>query len=320
MFFFLGFVFEIGICSLSLYRILKLINMLVKFDYAMKTLLRNKANFDVLEGFIEVFLGKKCTIINLLESEANQEDEEDKYNRVDIKAVDENGEIFIVEVQTTRYTYYMERVLFGVSKAVVEQLENGDDYGKIHKIYSISIVYYDFGVGEDFIYEGKTSFIGLHKNDTLKISRKEDLTLEEIERNDSRQYKFTKFDAGDIMPVYYIIRVRQFRESARNAMNEWMEFLKNNSIRPDTTVPGLEKAKEKLQYEKMTPEQRARYDRHRESLHNEYDAIRWATASGKVEGRDERSIEIAISMKKDGMPNNIIAKYTGLPEDLIEGL
>ncbi|MCQ2253781.1 MAG: Rpn family recombination-promoting nuclease/putative transposase, partial [Bacteroidales bacterium] len=128
--------------------------MLVKFDYAMKTLLRNKANFDVLEGFIEVFLGKKCKILNILESESNQESEEDKYNRVDIKAVDDKGEIFIVEVQTTRYTYYMERILFGVSKAVVEQVENGDDYGKIKKVYSISIIYYDFGIGEDFIYEG----------------------------------------------------------------------------------------------------------------------------------------------------------------------
>ncbi len=310
--------------------------MLVKFDYAMKTLLRNKANFDVLEGFIEVFLGKKCTIINLLESEANQEDEEDKYNRVDIKAVDENGEIFIVEVQTTRYTYYMERVLFGVSKAVVEQLENGDDYGKIHKIYSISIVYYDFGVGEDFIYEGKTSFVGLHKNDTLKISRKEDLTLEEIERNDSRQYKFTKFDAGDIMPVYYIIRVKQFRESARNAMNEWMEFLKNNSIRPDTTVPGLEKAKEKLQYEKMSEEERAAYRRYMENLRDansviatsrfeglqegEKIGVEKGRAEGLAEGEKRKAIEIAKNLKSLGVELQIIIKSSGLTADEIANI
>ncbi len=265
--------------------------MLVKFDYAMKTLLRNKANFDVLEGFIEVFLGKKCTILNILESESNQESEEDKYNRVDIKAVDDKGEIFIVEVQTTRYTYYMERILFGVSKAVVEQINNGEDYGKIKKVYSISIIYYDFGIGEDFIYEGKTSFVGLNKNDKLKISRKEDLTLEEIEKGDSRQYKYTNMEPGDIMPVYYLIRVKQFRESARNAMNEWMNFLKNNSISPDTTVPGLEKAKEKLDVERMSPEEKAKYKRHQESLHNEFDAIRWATASGKVEGREKGRAE-----------------------------
>ena len=296
--------------------------MLVKFDYAMKTLLRNKANFDVLEGFIEVFLGKKCKILNILESESNQESEEDKYNRVDIKAVDDEGEIFIVEVQTTRYTYYMERILFGVSRAVVEQINSGDDYGKIKKVYSISIIYYDFGIGEDFIYEGRTSFVGLNKNDKLKISRKEDLTLEEIEKGDSRQFKYTNLEPGDIMPVYYLIRVNQYRESVRNAMTEWMDFLKNNSIRSDTTVPGLETAREKLDFEKMTPEEKARYLRHQESLHNEFDAIRWATASGKVEGRaegrKERSIEIARSLKTANVDIEVIMASTGLTKEEIE--
>ncbi|MCQ2973618.1 MAG: Rpn family recombination-promoting nuclease/putative transposase [Bacteroidales bacterium] len=124
---------------------------LIRFDYAMKKLLRNKANFDILEGFIEVFLGKKCKIQSILESEGNQNDIEDKFNRVDIKAQDEDGEIFIVEVQTTRYTYFLERLLYGVSKAIVEQLDAGDIYGKIRKVYSISIVYYDFGEGEDYL-------------------------------------------------------------------------------------------------------------------------------------------------------------------------
>lgn len=292
--------------------------MFVKFDYAMKTLLRNKANYDVLEGFIEVFLGKKCKILNILESESNQESEEDKYNRVDIKAVDDKGEIFIVEVQTTRYTYYMERILFGVSKAVVEQIENGDDYGKIKKVYSISIIYYDFGIGEDFIYEGRTSFVGVNKNDKLKISRKEDLTLEEIEKGDSRQFKYTNLEPGDIMPVYYLIRVNQYRESVRNAMTEWMDFLKNNSIRPDTQVPGLNTAKEKLEFDRMSPEEKARYLRHQESLHNEFDAIRWATASGKVEGRKERSIEIARSLKASNIDINVIMASTGLTQKEIE--
>ena len=73
---------------------------LIRFDYAMKKLLRNKANFGVLEGFIEVILGKKCKIQAILESEGNQDTSEEKFNRVDIKAQDEDGEIFVVEVQT----------------------------------------------------------------------------------------------------------------------------------------------------------------------------------------------------------------------------
>ena len=99
---------------------------LIRFDYAIKKLLRNKGGFGILEGFIEVFLGKKCKIQSILESESNKANEDDKYNRVDIKAEDEDGEIFIVEVQTSRYTYYLERILFGVSKAVTEQVTEGD--------------------------------------------------------------------------------------------------------------------------------------------------------------------------------------------------
>ncbi|MBR4266302.1 MAG: Rpn family recombination-promoting nuclease/putative transposase, partial [Bacteroidales bacterium] len=150
----------------------------IRFDWAIKKLLRDKANFGVLEGFIEVFLGKPdCKIIEILESESNNINEDDKFNRVDIKAKSSNGEIFIVEIQLTRYVHYMERVLFGVSKAITEQMKDGDDYGKIKKVYSISIVYYDFGKGNDYLYVGNTKFIGVHSKDELIISEKEELSL-----------------------------------------------------------------------------------------------------------------------------------------------
>lgn len=69
-------------------------DFLVRFDFAIKKLLRNKANFAILEGFIDVFLGKKCKIQEILESESNQLDSEDKFNCVDIKAKDYKGEIY----------------------------------------------------------------------------------------------------------------------------------------------------------------------------------------------------------------------------------
>ena len=53
----------------------------IRFDWAMKRLLRNKANYAVLEGLLTTLLEEKVTIQKLLESESNQEDEFDKYNR-----------------------------------------------------------------------------------------------------------------------------------------------------------------------------------------------------------------------------------------------
>ena len=63
----------------------------IRFDWAVKRMLRDKANFDVLEGLINVLLGEKITIEEILESEGNQDAVDDKFNRVDIKARDANG-------------------------------------------------------------------------------------------------------------------------------------------------------------------------------------------------------------------------------------
>ena len=57
---------------------------LIRFDWAMKRLLRQKSNFSVLEGFLSVLIGQEVKIINLKESESNQEHIKAKFNRVDI--------------------------------------------------------------------------------------------------------------------------------------------------------------------------------------------------------------------------------------------
>ena len=117
----------------------------IRFDWAVKRLLRNKANFGVLEGFLTVLLGEPIRIVEILESEGNQQRENDKFNRVDIKARNSKDEIIIVEVQNTREIYYLERILFGVAKAITEHIELGELYSQVKKVYSISILYFDIG-------------------------------------------------------------------------------------------------------------------------------------------------------------------------------
>ena len=109
----------------------------IRFDWAVKRLLRQKANFDVLEGFLTVLLGEEVKIIELLESESNQQSVDDKFNRVDIKAKNSKGEIIIVEIQNTRELYYLERILYGVAKAITEHISLGERYYEVKKIYSI---------------------------------------------------------------------------------------------------------------------------------------------------------------------------------------
>ena len=56
----------------------------VRFDWAMKRLLRNKANYGVLEGFLSTLFDQKVRINRILESESNRESEYEKSNRVDL--------------------------------------------------------------------------------------------------------------------------------------------------------------------------------------------------------------------------------------------
>jgi len=90
----------------------------IRFDWAMKRLLRNKANYAVLEGFMCSLLNEKFKINRFLDSESNQQTENDKFNRVDILAENEKGEFIIFEIQNTREHTYFHRMLYGVSKVI----------------------------------------------------------------------------------------------------------------------------------------------------------------------------------------------------------
>ena len=45
-------------------------NKYIRFDWAAKYMLRNKADFAIFEGLISVLVGEKMTIVELLESES----------------------------------------------------------------------------------------------------------------------------------------------------------------------------------------------------------------------------------------------------------
>ena len=105
-----------------------------------------------------------------------------------------------------------------------------------------------------------------------------------------------------------------------------MTFLKDNSIKDDTTVPGLMEAREVLKRSNMTKAELNTYVRHLESMRNEQSATQYSYASGKVDGRAEgiaegekqKSIEIARNMKLANLDTDLISKMTGLTIEEIE--
>lgn len=287
----------------------------VRFDWAIKRLLRQKANFDVLEGFLTVFLGEKVTILEILESESNQLSAEDKFNRVDIKARNSKDEIIIIEIQNTRELYYLEWILYGVAKAITEHISLGETYYKVKKIYSISVLYFDIGKGNDYLYYGQNHFVGVHTGDHLQVNVKE------------RDAIVSRMPA-EIFPEYVLIRVNEFDKVAVTPLEEWMKYLKDGTIRPDTTAPGLSEAREKLKYFSMPPKERMAYDEHLSAVMIQNDVLDSAKLEGKIEGRaegraegrDEERFSIARNMKQLGIPVDVIVKSTGLTSGEIETL
>ncbi len=139
-------------------------------SWATKKLLRQKANFGILEGFLSELLKESIKVNKILESESNQESDDDKYNQVDLLCEDARGQLIIIEIQFYAEFDYFHRILFGLSKVITEYMNEGDAYGKVKKVYSINIVYFDLGQGDDYIYHGKTQFTGIHQNDELELS------------------------------------------------------------------------------------------------------------------------------------------------------
>ena len=276
---------------------------LIRFDWAMKKMLRHKANFGILEGFLSELLHFDVLIESILESESNKQDEYDKYNRVDILVKSQNGELMLVEVQNNSEIDYFHRMLYGVSKLVTEYIKEGEPYGTIKKIYSINIVYFGLGQGEDYVYEYKGEFVGLHEKDILlpTILQKQDYKIEKI---------------ADIFPKYYLLKVNNFNKVAENTLDEWIYFLKNSEVKDEFVAKGLNKAKEKLRYEKLSEEDKKIYNRFQENRRIEMSVAYTA----KQESRQERNIEIAKNAIAEGANDDFVAKITGLAIEEIQVL
>lgn len=283
----------------------------IRFDWAVKRLLRQKANFGVLEGFLTVFLGEKVSIMEILESESNQQSADDKFNRVDIKARNSKDEIIIIEIQNTRELYYLERILYGVAKAITEHISLGERYYKVKKVYSISILYFDIGKGADFLYHGQNHFTGVHTGDRLQVNVKEKNAI--VPRM-----------PAEIFPEYILIRVNEFDKVAVTPLEEWMKYLKDGTIRPDTTAPGLSEAREKLKYYSMSSKERQAYDEHLNALMIQNDVLDSAKLEGKIEGRIEGEIKgklaVARNLKSMNLSIEQITQATGLTPEEIEKL
>jgi predicted transposase/invertase (TIGR01784 family) len=302
-------------------------NRYIRFDWALKRLLRQKANFVVLEGFLSSLLGETVRIERILESESNKTAKDDKFNRVDVLAENSRGELVIIEVQNNRELDYFHRMLYGTAKAITEYISEGEPYSRIRKLYSVNIVYFDLGQGKDYVYHGRTEFYGLHEKDKLLLTV-------------AQQNQFRYCAAGDLYPEYYILRVDDFDRVAVDSLDEWILFLKTGDIPDDAQAPGLAEARERLRVDRMSPEDRAVYKSHMEAVRYQRSVIQTGLIEGRIEGREEGRIEgreegriegreegrvtalteVVLTAVRNGFSEDQIRTLTGLTKEEIRGI
>ncbi len=290
---------------------------LIRFDWAMKTLLRDKANFDVLEGFLCALLNdENIKIINILESETNAISETDKFNRVDLLVTDSQERKIYIEIQNTRETDYLESLLYATSKIIVENQKLGEDFKDISKVISISIMYFNIGFGDDYIYYGTNEFVGLNTEKKLILKKRMN-----ISKTIEPKYKFVE---RNIFPEYYLITVERYQNILKKKIDEWIYMIKNNEIAEGSKSKNIDKAKQKLDEINMTGEERRVYEKYLINLAKDRDVVNTAKEEGREEGREEgkevRNMEIAKNLKMNHVAIEIIIKSTGLSREQIDNL
>jgi predicted transposase/invertase (TIGR01784 family) len=269
----------------------------------VKKILRSKANFGILEGFLSELFLEDVKIKTLLSEEGNKETEDDKSNRVDILIENTKGEIIIVEIQNTREIDYLFRVLYGTSKAITEYMKEGSPYSMVKKIITISVVYFNFGQGKDYLYKGETRFEGINQHDIFELS-------------DEQKALFSKETVTDIFPFHYLIRVNQFDDIAKNTIDEWIYFFKNSEIPDNFNAKGLAEAREKLKTINMSSKQLADYSRYLERLSSDASIAQTMIFDAVY----KEKYELAIQMITENEPDEKIFRYSRLPVSLIEKL
>jgi hypothetical protein len=280
---------------------------LIRFDWAIKRLLRNKADFSVLEGFLSELLKEEVSIESILESESNQRLDTDKFNRVDILVKNSKDELAIIEIQNQNEYDYFHRMAYGTSKAITEYIAVGEPYKNIKKVYSINIVYFDLGQGDDYVYHGKTDFIGIHKADKLLLSAKQTELLGKVE-------------PCQIFPEYYVIKVNQFNNIAKDKLDQWIYYLKNNEINDDFTARGINKAKELWRVDNLSEDDQKSYYKHIENLRYGASMAWTMKVDTEDEIRKDEKARLAKGLKSKGLDISSIIELTGLTEDEIDRL
>ena len=270
-----------------------------RVDFAFKKLFGSEENKDILISLINSIVSKNNQVIDvtLLNPYNNKEHPSDKLSILDIKATDEKGRQYNIEMQITDQVYYNQRALYYWSRLYTSQLQEGDAFGDLKKTISINILNFDY-FDEEPTYHNvfKVLHAESHK------SYFEDLELHFIELH--------KFD-DETGPI-------------QTTLDRWAKFLKKAHRYDKITFPAelrvepaIEKAFLSLNTLSLDKDEREIYEARLKWLRDEDAALQKAHEKGIEQGIEQGIEHIAINMLRDNESLDKISRFTGLSQEAI---
>src|SRR5688572_28571336 len=121
---------------------------LISFDYAIKYLLKDKGDYEIVEGFIYALLAangySRIKIKALLESESNRDERTLKRSIADVIVEDEVGNKYIVEIDRSYTSLFLHKACFNSSRLIVDSISSNEDYSTIKKVFHINLLYFPY--------------------------------------------------------------------------------------------------------------------------------------------------------------------------------
>ncbi len=114
-----------------------------------------------------------------------------------------------------------------------------------------------------------------------------------LELNEKQKQLFQKESVEALYPEYYLIKINRFNDIARDTLDEWIYFLKNEEIKESFTAKGLKEAEEKLSIMKLPEEERKAYEHYKDDLHYQASMFESSYGDGYHVGKEE-GVEIGI--------------------------
>jgi predicted transposase/invertase (TIGR01784 family) len=222
-----------------------------------------------------------------------------KYTIVDVRCTDQQGRVFIVEMQIQWTTGFLQRMLFNASKAYVNQLEKGEEYHLLRPVYGLGLLNTQFDANPEDWYHHYTMINVERPHVQIK-----DLQLVFIE--------LPKFKAKNLrdkkLLVLWLRFMSELNEKTKHIPTEWLD------------IPEIKEASDLAEEAAYTPSELEAYNKYWDALSIEKTLVGDARREGEAKGIEETTKKFVFCLLENNVSDQDISKFTGLDIEKIKKL